>query len=101
MIFNPEKFAAETRVRLSETSDQQLVDLYNREQAKGNVWVHARGIFLRCLAEEFTARATIDASRIVKASAMSMACPVDLVEGVLIPRDPPNGRTGDRVIFCN
>ena len=101
MSFNPENFTAETRIRLRENSDQQLVELYNREQAKGNVWVHARGIFLRCLAKEFTARATIDASRIVTASAMSMACPVDLIDGVLIPRDPPNSRTGGQVIFCN
>ena len=101
MIFNPEKFTAETRIRLRENSDQQLVELYNREQAKGNVWVHARGIFLRCLAKEFTARATIDASRIVTASAMSMACPVDLIDGVLIPRETPNGVASGRVISCD
>ena len=101
MIFNPEKYAAETRIRFRQDSDQELVDLYNREQALGNVWVHARGVFLRCLAEEFTARATIDASIIVTASAMSMAYPVDLVEGVLIPRETPNNEASGHVIFCN
>lgn len=99
--FNPKKYAAETRIRLRETSDQELVDLYNREQALGNVWVAARGIFLRCLAEEFTARTTIDASRVVDATAMSMASPVDLIDGVLIPQRSPSNKRSGRVIFCD
>ena len=101
MVLNTKKYAAETRIRFRECSDQELVDLYNREQALGNVWVAARGIFLRCLAEEFTARTTIDASRVVDASAMSMTHPVDLVDGVLIPRGAANDRTSGRVIFCD